>query len=35
VEVTDVVYEGVGHECTPTMVEELAKWVRGVVEHKD
>jgi pimeloyl-ACP methyl ester carboxylesterase len=34
VEVTDVVYEGVGHECTPTMVEELAKWVRGVVESK-
>ncbi|KAI5801090.1 Alpha/Beta hydrolase protein [Pyronema domesticum] len=31
VEVKDIVYEGIGHECTPTMVEELAKWVNEVV----
>ncbi|KAA8894205.1 Alpha/Beta hydrolase protein, partial [Sphaerosporella brunnea] len=32
VEVRDVVYEGVGHECTPVMVEELAKWVTNVAK---
>ena len=32
VELVDRVFEGVGHECTPTMIEELAQWVRGVVE---
>ncbi|KAI5848786.1 Alpha/Beta hydrolase protein [Tricharina praecox] len=32
VEIVDKVYEGVGHECTPAMIEDLAQWVREVVE---
>jgi len=33
IELVDKVYDGVGHECTPEMVRELAKWVRDVVEN--
>jgi dienelactone hydrolase len=33
--VRDVVYEGVGHECTTAMVEELGRWVRTVVVGED
>jgi len=35
VEIRDVVYEGVGHECTAAMVEELGRWVRTVVVGED
>lgn len=32
IEIVDKVYDGVGHECTPNMIEELTQWVRDVVE---
>ena len=36
VDVVSRVFDGVGHECTPEMIDQLAHWVRDVVEsgHK-